>query len=338
MSRRAVWLVLVMGSLLPGSLGFAAAPPIGSDEGEAFSITVAVGKYWNGAEGKNLQRLAKGHPFVIASWATSAEDGIGVPTAQIERAAVAAVPDGMIYVVRTAKPFEQRKTVEKLIPKATATETKQGNTWTNDKTQCVVCLADGRTLIVAPPASARRLAQAPIVAWADEKLSALGDPTSSKTLLAFRLSPSVVGGFTKADDSRLEPFRPLGDARSLGMKIEVDQGLQVTFSAEFADEKAAKLGQPALEKVLETLGKYFELAKTKMPEVLRAQHREYPGAKEVAEDLIRAIQAAQAGLRDTKVVRNGNKVEATIAIKTDQPVSTAVLLLSLMPREAKKKS
>jgi len=336
MFRQVIAVVLLLGTLGSQSLVFAAGPSGEATIAATFSVAIVASKHWNGPEAANLKRLAKGHPFVVISEVPNLEGVIGVSPDQIERAAVVAVPDGLIMVLRTDKPFDQRKVVGKVIPNPTATRMEQGNRWTLDKNQQVVCLADQRTLLIIPTTAVGRIKQMPLVPWSNEKLSAAGDSATGTTLLCLEVSPVVVRGLLKADDSRSEPFRPLAEARSLKMKMDVEQGLKVTFSAGFSDQLAAERGVSALRMVMQGLNAYFDMAKAKMPEFLKTQRAEYPKAGEVADDLIQAIQAAQAGLHEVKLSRSGNEVEATIVVKADRPVSTAMLLLSLMPRAPKK--
>jgi hypothetical protein len=98
----------------------------------------------------------------------------------------------------------------------------------------------------------------------------------------------------------------------------------------------AEQAMPALRKLLDGLSDYFATAKKQMPAFFRSQETAFPGAKQVAAKMDQALAAAEAGLGGVQVVRNGRKIEAAVLAKTEQPVSTAVLLVSLIPRAAKK--
>jgi hypothetical protein len=332
--RHTAPLVLMLGNFLLGLSAFAAAPTDKGDHAEVYSLTMEVNKYWNGAEAESLKMLSKGHPVILSWEMMHLEKTMGVAAEGIERAAMLVQDGDLVFIVRTVKPVNQRTVIDRLIPKPTETRTEKGHCWTSDKTSQVVCLSDGRTLVIAP--AAWQLSSTEILPWSAGKLATLGDATTDKTLLVFHFSPAMVRGLVKPDDKRSEPFQPLIEAKSLRLKMEVDHGLRVTFNTVFPDQATAERALPAIKKVVEGLNSYFDMAKTKMPEFLKTQQQQYPGSKEVADRLTRAIDATQTALAHAKIARNANEVEATILVKTEQPASTAVLMLSLVPRPKKK--
>jgi hypothetical protein len=326
---------LLLACLLASSLAFVAESIVEETGVDSPSIVIAVDKHWNGPEADKLKTVSGSHPVVMSWEAMKMGEMMGISIDQIERAAVVSMQGQMVTALRTSKPFDQNKVLKTLVPNATDTRMDQGDSWSSDNVRQVVSLADRRTLVILPPKLPSQLTKKGIGAWSGEQLAALGDAANTKSLLLLRLPPSMVRGLVKPDDSRAEPFRPLVEARSLQMHMEVDRGLRVTFSTAFVDEQAAQNAAPALKKVMEGLNAYFEFSKTKMPEFLRSQKSEYPAAEEVADTWAGAIQAAQAGLQEAKVVQKDKDVSVTIVIKTDHPVTAAVLLLSLAPRPQK---
>jgi hypothetical protein len=334
MLRHILLLALLLGGPLLQSPGSAAETVTG--EPPLTSLTIAVSKYWNGPEKDAIRKASGGHPVVLSYEAKNLEAILGVPAEGIGSAALVGMDGDLVIVGRTDKPFDPEKIVAKLLPDLAETKTVQGHLWAGNKKQLVVCLADRRTFLLAREASARRLAQVPLARWTDERLSALGDVATSKTFLVIQVSPALLQDLAKSEDVRWESYRPLALAESLRAEMVVDRGLHVTLRAGFADPQAAERAIPAIQKVLSGVRDYFDMARTRMPEFLKTQTGKYPEAAALADAFASAIHAAQSGIEEAKVLRGGKEIEATILVKTDHPVSTALLLLSLAPRPAAK--
>jgi hypothetical protein len=340
MSRLAVLFALLSGTVLLPSGLLAAEVQTAKDKDEVrlFSVALETGKYWNGPEAENLKKLSKSHPIVLTWWWAELEDKLGVAADKVERLAIVAMAEsGTPCIIRTKEPIDRKAVLAKMAPGAEPTTIGDQPYWAAEKAEYAVAFADPRTLLLVPAVSAKRfLTRHAATVWCAERLAAPGDAATGKTLLALEVNPRMLGDLLKPGDERAEPFRPLEKARSLQMKMEVDKELRAILAAEFADEAAAERGLPAVQKVLEGLAFYFDMVQENMPKFAKVQETKYPGAPEMVESLLAAVRAAQAGVKDAKAVRNGNRVEAAVTIKTDRPVSAAVLLLSLMPRAGKK--
>ncbi len=73
-----------------------------------------------------------------------------------------------------------------------------------------------------------------------------------------------------------------------------------------------------------------------MPPFLEREPGKYPGVKDLAPRLERTLQSARAGLKDITTDRKGATVLGSARVKTDEPVTSFVLLLSMAPRAAKR--
>ena len=131
-------------------------------------------------------------------------------------------------------------------------------------------------------------------------------------------------------------FRPLLSARSWQVRFEPsDRGLSALFQATFADGAAAKESVGALNTVVRLLDQYLAMAETNMPPFLEQQAGEFPRAPDLAAPMKSAIAAARSAAQLARASQSGASAQVTVLVETEEPVTAAVLLLSLMPRPPK---
>jgi hypothetical protein len=145
-----------------------------------------------------------------------------------------------------------------------------------------------------------------------------------------------VSSLELAPDQVPDEFRPLLSARSWQVRFEpADRGLSALFQATFADGTAAKEPVGALNTIVSLLDQYLAMAETNMPPFLEQQAGEFPRAPGLAAPMKSAIAAARTGLQAARANQAGTTAQVSFLIKTEEPVTAAVLLLSLMPRPPK---
>jgi hypothetical protein len=132
-----------------------------------------------------------------------------------------------------------------------------------------------------------------------------------------------------------KPFVPLMEAKSWQIVVDADKDLRLNVRMTFASEEAAKEGQAALKTVAPPLGNYFEFCEKQMPPFLKRESAKFPGVKDLAPRLESTLQSARAGLKDFTSECKGATVQGSVRVKTDEPVTAFVLLLSMAPRPAK---
>jgi hypothetical protein len=105
--------------------------------------------------------------------------------------------------------------------------------------------------------------------------------------------------------------------------------------ATYADEKHAEAGVEGMKEFVEALRRYMETSQGEMTKFFAVQETKFPGSKALGERLNAASAQAETALRDAQVERRGAVVEAQATIATKEPVTTAVLLSTLLPRAKK---
>jgi hypothetical protein len=137
-----------------------------------------------------------------------------------------------------------------------------------------------------------------------------------------------------SNDLRLNDgeFAPLAKAKAWRIVAEADAGLRIKLLADFANEKDATDSKAALQLIGEKLTALMPFYKENMIPFLNQQQAEHPGAGELATKMTGAIDAASQALKAMEVRSRGNLAGAQIFIKTEEPLTTAVLLLTLTPR------
>jgi hypothetical protein len=125
------------------------------------------------------------------------------------------------------------------------------------------------------------------------------------------------------------------EAKSWQVVVGAGKDLRLNVRLTFASEEAAKEGEAALKAVAPPLASYFEFAEKQMPPFLKRESGKYPGVKDLAPRLESTLQSARAGLKDFTTERKGATVPGSLRVKTDEPVTSFVLLLSMAPRPAK---
>jgi hypothetical protein len=302
-------------------------------------LCLQVGPYWNGREAEALKKVTQAHPVVVSSVTPDLEKSFGLSMADLERVVVV-FPDlakmgDFVAILTTRKPFNRDKVLGALVPDAK--ETKAGATtyYTSAKSLHGVGALNERTLLVGGRASAVRAFLSRPAAAGGGALGEAIRAAAGKHLLVVGLVPTGFLATVKNSGPRGKPFVPLLEAKSWQITVGAPEDLRLHVRMTFASEEAAKEGEAALKAVAPPLAGYFEFCAKQMPPFLKRESAKYPGVKDLAPRLERTLESARAGLKDFTTERKGTTVLGSLRIKTDEPATSFVLLLSMAPRPAK---
>jgi hypothetical protein len=301
-------------------------------------LCLRVGPYWNGREAEALKKVSQSHPVVVTSIASDLEKATGLPPAELERAVVVfqgQKVDDYVAILTTRRPFDRGKVLGTLVPEAKEAKAGGQTFFTSDKSKLATRVVNDRTLLLGNAEGVRSFLARP--AGAGE--GALGGPiraAAGKHLLVVGLVvPPVLLAAVKNAGPQARPFVPLMEAKSWRIVVDADKDLRLNVRMTFASEEAAKAGEAALKAVASPLASYFQFCEEQMPPFLKRESEKYPGVKDLAPRLEKTLQSARAGLKDFAVERKGTTVLGGLRVKTDEPVTAFVLLLSMAPRAAK---
>jgi hypothetical protein len=93
--------------------------------------------------------------------------------------------------------------------------------------------------------------------------------------------------------------------------------------------------QVALQKCAQALIDFCGFAKKGMDSFYKREADKYKGITELSSRYPKLFESTRAALKDFKSEQNGSTVQGTLRIKTNEPATSFVLLLSMMPRKAK---
>jgi hypothetical protein len=315
---------------LPADL--ALVPP-----GAPVFLCFQVGPYWNGPEAEVLKKVTQAHPVVVTSIANDLEKQTGLAMSDIEQVVVSFPGEKLIdplMIITTRKPFDRDKVLGALVPDAKEAMAGATKFYTSDKSILGVRVVNDRTLLLGDAEWVRTFLARPAAAGGGA-LEETVKAAAGKHLLVVGVVPTILRAEVKNAGPKGEPFVPLMEAKFWELTVDAAEDLRVNVRMTFASEESAKEGQTALKAVGPALAGYLEFCEKEMPPFLKRESAKYPGAKDLSPRLQGTLQNARAGLKGFTSERKGSAVEGSLRIKTDEPVTSFVLLLSMSPRPAK---
>jgi hypothetical protein len=345
-SLRCFWHCLL---IFPFVAVFTVPSPAGSKKGQkalppdlavatgqgAFFVSAELGKVFHGPEAEAIKKVSRLHPIVLTAHMETMKEDFGFRLDDLER--IIAFGDLTSVIVTTRKPLDRKKTLETLAPNATKKTAAGKSYYVSDKQPKAVYPINDRSLLIGTPDGIKfpleRLADTKV---AGGELQGAIEAAADRPLLIIAMNPKFFRETAKQAGDQAEPFLPLLEAKSWRATLQTAGGLRLRLRAEFANDEAAKKASPGLAKALAGLNDHLDFLGKQMPAFFEAQQKKYEGAKELAGRMEAAMKAARVGLKAATPRVTGNVLEATAQIRTDQPITDAVLLLSLMPRTKKK--
>ncbi len=347
--RRPWWPAFLLLGALPGGPAVRAADlpadlALVPADAPAF-LCLRVSPYWTGGEAEALKKVSQAHPVVVTSMFTPAfspandfEKALGLSVADIERVVVV-FPDlaklgDFVAVLTTRKPFNRDKVLGALVPDAKEAKAGGQTYFTSDKSQHGVRVVNDRTVLAGGAEAVRAFLSRP--ASSGGALAEAIQTAAGNHLLVVGVVPTTFLPAVKNAGPQARPFVPLLEAKSWQIVVDAEKDLRLNVRMTFASEEAAKEGEWGMKAAAAALASYFEFAAKQMPPFLEREPGKYPGVKDLAPRLERTLQSARAGLKDITTDRKGATVLGSARVKTDEPVTSFVLLLSMAPRAAKR--
>jgi len=282
-----------------------------------------------GREAENLELLATAHPVVPLSWIGEVQAATGLRPKNIAHAVAWRTPQRQWQVaIEARQPFNVENVIAALTPDDEGKEQDGRRLYFSEKSgHSLMFLSETRVLLgiehkidldrKAEPEAASPILQSAISS-ADDAL-----------LVVYR-NAAIAAAY---DESGGLPGPPGAEQWSLTMKAVDD--LTIGLAGRYESAAAAEAGAEELRKFVAQLRNYVTLAKNRMPVLFKQGEQQYPQGPKLIPQFESAMEATVAELDGMKIATSDQNVSADMTIKTDQPISTAVWLVTLMPRPAK---
>jgi hypothetical protein len=298
-----------------------------------------VARYWSGPEAEPLKKITHAHPLVLTWETKDFEKEIGLHMADIERF-ILVFPEvkaagAFAYIFTTRKPFDRDKVLGVLVPESKEMKVGTKKYFVSDKSKFGVQLINDRTILFGPDKGVRAFLTRPAAAK-DGTLRQAVVAAADEHLLVAGVNPSAFLPAVK-NAEKLVPFVPLFEAKSWRITADAAKELRINLRLDFANEAAAKEGRTALLSFAQALIDFCTFAEKGMDGFYKREADKYKGVTELSSRYPKLFENTRAALKDFKSEQKGSMVEGILRIKTDEPVTSFVLLLSMMPREAKDK-
>lgn len=332
----AAWVILLTSvSLFCGAGTARAAEPESAALPPRLLFTLDAAKCWSGAEAEQVRTVSSVHP-IVPTWAVNDLDKyLGISGDNVGRVVAFVTADGHGGAgIVTTKPYDLKKVLAALAPDAKEVTAAGRKYFVSPSGMTVLPLGDKELLISSvegmPGVLKSKINKSATPDFVKNALEA----KSSKVGLALRVRALKEG--VDAPVSMFEGLASLTNASECTLTIEGDdKSLRVILRAIYADEKHAEAGAEGMKGFLEALRQYMETSQGEMAKFFAVQEAKFPGSKALGERLNGASAQAEKALREAKIETRGALVEAQATIATKEPVTTAVLLSTLLPRAKK---
>jgi len=301
-------------------------------------VAINLNRYWDSPETESLKQLSNAHP-VIPTWAFKDMPAkTGLQPENIVRMTMFASAGKGAYSLATKNPYDYRQVLAALAPEAVQKVAGDKQYFYSAKSDNSVYFADDHTIVMGMSRDISDvLAQQP----ARER-----NPSLDRALAAslqgspfvVHVGPTMIRAFAAEKQLPLGPFAPF--AQSTAWQIIASIGnRQVTIElrTDYNTRPEADAALPALALVREELMTLVPFYQSHMIPFLKEQTTQYPDAATIAPEMDRAMQGVAEGLKTMRPEIDNNSAIARIAVLTDKPATTALMLITLMPRGEKGK-
>jgi hypothetical protein len=277
-----------------------------------FFVSVRIADLWESELGKPVrQKLAK----EIGEPEQAFEKYFGLPLKQVERLTLFALdPMGgePLLFMHSAQAYDRAKILA--THKNVQEQKYKDQTFYSDDKDWAVALLDDRSLVFGPPNSIKGLIDHPMPKAGGDLAGALG-AAAGKHSLTVGLN---VKGFNDAVGERLpaevEPFKPLLQALSGTLTVDVAEQSRIAASLIFPDEKKAEAGLPPFKS-----GRDLAVAAID-------QGVEQMVQQKGMEKFIELVKQLQAALKAAKIEQNGKTLQASAGLRVDVSTVGVVFL------------
>jgi hypothetical protein len=298
-------------------------------------LSINFGAYWTGPEAESLKRLASTHPVVMTWSLKEMTAQIGVDAENLERVLMIRTRSDVVVAATTRQPYDSMKVLATLVPNAEEKSAAGKKYVYSPTTKNSVYLLNERTFVASFGSDLQSFLNMPAPSKRDAAFSRIAAAIAGGAPFALQVGPAFVRSFAADQKMQGGPYDALAKAQDWEIIAAIDKGLTIKLAADFATKEEADAANAPFKLIGDKLSWYLGMSKTQMAPFLQQQAQEYPNAKNLAPQFDKVIDAATDGLKTIQVTSDKNRAEATVVIKTDQPIATTVLLLTLSPRGAK---
>jgi hypothetical protein len=292
-------------------------------------------RYWTGAEAESLKRLSNTHPVVPTWWFRDMPAATGVQPENIVRMMQFSGPFEAVSVLTTRQPYDRAKVLAALAPEA-AEKSAGGKIYFHSaKSKNSVFPLNDRTLLIGMGNDLQGFLARNAPLQRDESLDRALIAAVNGAPIVIHAGPAFIKSIVADQHMREGPLEPLARAHAWQIIAENNKRLTIKLLADFATNDQAAKATPALKIIREKLSNLIPFYKSNMTPSLKEQAAQYPGAKELGPKMTAALDATSEALKHVDFRSLNNRAGAQIEIDTNEPLTTAVLLLTLTPRAAK---
>jgi hypothetical protein len=295
-------------------------------------ISLTLGKPWNGAEAESLKRVSSLHPVIPSYHLKDLTANLGVEADNIERLIQLSTPNEQVAIVTTIRQYDREKVLAAFVPDAAKMNAGGKEYFHSGQRANSIHFVDDRTLLLGLGQDLQGFLSRPSPAKRDKSLgAAIRSAANGAPIVVYVGAPAIR---SIAEDQKLSDsdFASLASASAWQIVAEVKDGLTIKLFADFANADEAANSQAALRLIGEKLASLMPFLQQNMVPFLGNQEAQFPGAGELAPKMSTAIDATAEALKKISVRSKDTRAGAQINIATDEPLTTAVLLLTLTPR------
>jgi hypothetical protein len=298
-------------------------------------IVINLGDAWNGAESESLRRISSAHP-VVPSWhLRDLPAKSGLDADNISRMLQFNARNNTVRVVTTRQPYDRAKVLATLVPDPIEKSAGGKRYFYSAKGSNSVLPLNERTLMLGIGEDLQGFLTARARPARNTSLDNALQAAKKGAPFVLYAGPNMVRALAEDQHVADGPYAALAKSNAWLFIAQPTNGLTIQIIADFANDEDAANSKPAISLVGEKLLGLMPFYKTNMLPFLEQQATQYPAAPELAPRMANAIDATADALKEIRVETKNNRAGVQIVIKTDEPLSTAVLLLTLTPRAAK---
>jgi hypothetical protein len=301
----------------------------------ALLLCFDLSNYWTGPEAESLKRISNTHPVVPTWWLRDMPAATGLAPENVVRMMQFSGTFPSVSVVTTREAYDRAKVLAALAPDA-AQKSAGGKTYFQSaKTRNSVFPLNDRTLLIGMGNDLQGFLSRSAAAQRDESLDRALAAAKNGAPIVIHAGPDMVRKIAADQKMQNGRFASLATAHAWQIIAEADKDLTISLLTDFATKEEADKSTAALKSIGQSLTSMIPFYKSNMTPFLTQQSANYPAVKDLIPKMTAALDSAAEGLKTIQVASKNNRSGAEVKIKTGEPLTTAIMLLTLTPRAAK---